>query len=312
MAKFLNTGGLNEWIPKVIENAEEELVILVPYIKTSERLFKALKKANKNEVEILLVYKEESLTNFEKQKLLSLENLNLMHHPNLHAKCYTNGWETIIGSMNMYEYSEENNREMGILLHLKDIVDDKIDSNNKSNVLSFSGISGDEESIFEDVILEVQSIVNSAKMERPSKETEEYGFDFEILKTKKELCEASCMRLNQTFIHKKFVPKKMYGKYRPFCKDFFDHLDLIIDYRFIFKFNYPRIRIEQIFERFKPSYDEFLFEGFKFYWNHPTEPIYLYVDNKYQVWSEDTNLEEVHQYAKKGFEELVFFLRKFI
>ena len=36
--------------------------------------------------------------------------------PNLHAKCYFNEDRMIITSMNMYEFSEKHNREMGVLL----------------------------------------------------------------------------------------------------------------------------------------------------------------------------------------------------
>ena len=39
MAKFLNTTLLNEWIPKLIDETERELVIIVPYIKTSDKMY---------------------------------------------------------------------------------------------------------------------------------------------------------------------------------------------------------------------------------------------------------------------------------
>lgn len=42
MAKFLNTTLLNEWIPKLINETQKELVIIVPYIKTSERIKKTV------------------------------------------------------------------------------------------------------------------------------------------------------------------------------------------------------------------------------------------------------------------------------
>ena len=35
---------------------------------------------------------------------------------NLHAKCYLNEKEALLTSMNLYEYSQEHNDEMGILV----------------------------------------------------------------------------------------------------------------------------------------------------------------------------------------------------
>ena len=46
---------------------------------------------------------------------------------NLHAKCYLNEKMAVIGSMNMYEFSEKNNREMGVLVtreHDPDVFED--------------------------------------------------------------------------------------------------------------------------------------------------------------------------------------------
>ncbi len=116
MAKFLNTDLLNEWILRLIEETERELIIIVPYIKTSGRVYKQLFEANKRGVETTIVYRENKLTPEEKRKFEALDNLNLMHHPNVHAKCYYNEKYMIIGSVNLYEYSEKNNREMGVLI----------------------------------------------------------------------------------------------------------------------------------------------------------------------------------------------------
>ena len=44
-----------------------------------------------------------------------LENLSLYYYHDLHAKCFFNEQEMVIGSMNLYNYSARN-REMGILL----------------------------------------------------------------------------------------------------------------------------------------------------------------------------------------------------
>jgi phosphatidylserine/phosphatidylglycerophosphate/cardiolipin synthase-like enzyme len=58
MALFLNTPKLNYWIPKLIEESKEELILIVPYIQTSENILNALNVADNKGVEITLIYRE--------------------------------------------------------------------------------------------------------------------------------------------------------------------------------------------------------------------------------------------------------------
>lgn len=69
MPVFLNTELLNHWIPRLIQETMRELVIVVPYIKTSENLFKELKNANERGVESTIIYRENKLSDFEKRNL---------------------------------------------------------------------------------------------------------------------------------------------------------------------------------------------------------------------------------------------------
>ena len=50
----------------------------------------------------------------------SIKNLTILEKKNNHAKCYLNEQRAIICSMNLYEYSEINNIEMGILITKKE------------------------------------------------------------------------------------------------------------------------------------------------------------------------------------------------
>lgn len=52
----------------------------------------------------------------ERNSLADLKDVELYYFENLHAKCYFNEEMMVITSMNMYEYSEVNNREMGVLI----------------------------------------------------------------------------------------------------------------------------------------------------------------------------------------------------
>lgn len=156
MAIFLNTPKLNHWIPKLIQESEKELILVVPYIQTSDNIYESLQTADKNNVEITLIYRENKLSEKEKLKLISLKNLNLLHHPNIHCKCYFNGQLLIVGSMNLYDYSEINNREMGVLIHHTSL-------NQKGEEDDWS--CGDDKALFDDAITEIREIVNGSKIE---------------------------------------------------------------------------------------------------------------------------------------------------
>lgn len=52
MAEFLNRKKLVEWIPKLIESSEKDLIIISPYIQISERILQLLRTAERKGVEI--------------------------------------------------------------------------------------------------------------------------------------------------------------------------------------------------------------------------------------------------------------------
>lgn len=116
MAEFLRTTGISHNIEEIIINAKEKLVIVSPYLKLTENLFERLKEKDSEKIEITFIYGKSELNEYEKKKLYSLSNLNLYFYRNLHAKCYYNESEMLITSMNLHEFSERNNREMGILI----------------------------------------------------------------------------------------------------------------------------------------------------------------------------------------------------
>ena len=120
MAEFLNKKKLLEWVPKLIETAGKELVIISPYIQISEKIFKLLKESEKRGVEITLIYKEVELSEKERKKFDEIENLNLLYQPNLHSKCIYNEKYLLVTSMNLYEFSQKHNREMGVLFRRTD------------------------------------------------------------------------------------------------------------------------------------------------------------------------------------------------
>lgn len=116
MASFLTTIGTSNQIEKILIEAKKELVLISPFLKISKTFFERLNDASKRDVRIKIVYGKDELRTSEQEQLKRLNNLELFFFENLHAKSYYNESEMVITSMNMYEFSEKNNREMGVFI----------------------------------------------------------------------------------------------------------------------------------------------------------------------------------------------------
>ncbi|MDO5979209.1 phospholipase D family protein [Flavivirga spongiicola] len=305
MAQFLNTTKLNYWIPKLIQEAEKELILIVPYIQTSDNIFKSLKVADERDIEIILVYRENKLSIKEKNKLLSLGNINLLHHPNIHCKCYFNGNWLIVGSMNLYDYSEKNNREMGVLFSNDDI-EEKENKQCLLNAFNFP----DDDDIFIDAINEIREIVNGSSAEKVSERTKSSSFEIEIIKTDQELEIERCNEINNHFLNKKFKPfENSKDEWFSRCDNFFDKVDVIFHHhRLAITLNLNEKQLKGLYKEWMKTYDEFEFKGFKYYWNYYSADILVYRDYKYD-W--DSIEEKEKLYYKKLNEGINLIIKKY-
>lgn len=116
MAKFLTTHSTASEIDTIIRNAQSWLVLISPYFQVGDIFLERLQDAGSKNVKITLVYGKTELKPEELKKLSNIKNVSLLYYENVHAKCYCNQDNAVITSMNLYEFSEKNNREMGILL----------------------------------------------------------------------------------------------------------------------------------------------------------------------------------------------------
>jgi hypothetical protein len=116
MAEFLTTSGTSHHIENIIIEAKSKLVLVSPYLQISKTLYERLKDASNRGVQITIIYGKDELKPNERNSLAQLKNIGLFYFENLHAKCYFNESTMVITSMNMYEFSEKNNREMGVLI----------------------------------------------------------------------------------------------------------------------------------------------------------------------------------------------------
>lgn len=116
MAKFLNTSGTSYHLETLIKSASERLVLISPYLQLSDRIKELLEDKNRLKIDVRLVYGKNQLKPEELAWLNTLDFVRPSFCKNLHAKCYLNESECIITSLNLYEFSQVNNNEMGVLI----------------------------------------------------------------------------------------------------------------------------------------------------------------------------------------------------
>jgi phosphatidylserine/phosphatidylglycerophosphate/cardiolipin synthase-like enzyme len=116
MAKFLDTTGVSYHLQQLINRANEKLVLISPYLKINDRIKQSLEDKNRLKIDIRIVYGKNELQPQENNWIKSMQSIRTSFCKDLHAKCYLNEKEAIITSMNLYEFSQVNNNEMGIYL----------------------------------------------------------------------------------------------------------------------------------------------------------------------------------------------------
>ncbi len=115
MVLILDTFETNTWISHTSEDARKHLVIICPYLKINEKLRRTIEIADRKGVSIFVIYGKRELDNETMAWLKGLRHSNIASIKDLHAKLYMNEEFAVISSMNLYEYSQVNNEELGVL-----------------------------------------------------------------------------------------------------------------------------------------------------------------------------------------------------
>lgn len=116
MARFLNTSATNYFLEELIKNAKERLVLISPFLKLNDRIKELLIDKDRLKIDVRIVYGKSELQPEEIRWLNELAYVRTSFCKNLHAKCYMNEELCIISSLNLYEFSQVNNNEMGVLI----------------------------------------------------------------------------------------------------------------------------------------------------------------------------------------------------
>lgn len=118
MSKFLDTQSISSELMVLIKNAKDKIVLVSPYLKVNSQIQERLKTKSKIGTlsEISIIYGKSELKQTELDWMKDVDDIRIFEKNNLHAKCYLNEERAIICSMNLYDYSQQNNIEMGILI----------------------------------------------------------------------------------------------------------------------------------------------------------------------------------------------------
>ncbi len=151
VAKFLTTLETSARIEKIVREAKEKLILMSPYLKMNKMFYDRLKDADTNGIKITFIYGKQGLVPDQLEQLSKLKSLEIFYCENLHAKCYCNEETMVITSLNLLEFSQSHNREMGILIKKQMDLE-----------------------LYNNAFIEIKSIINSSNIEKQSKINRSY------------------------------------------------------------------------------------------------------------------------------------------
>ncbi len=119
MADFLNTSKVTYCLEELIKKARKRIILISPYLRFNKRIRELIEDKARAGVQVHVVYGKRDLKQSETDWLRSLSTVVCSYCENLHAKCYLSESYAIITSMNLYEFSQVNNNEMGVFIRQK-------------------------------------------------------------------------------------------------------------------------------------------------------------------------------------------------
>lgn len=124
--RFISDDEINLELQYLIRDADDYLLLISPYIKLHDKLKRELQtKLNYHQLNICIVFGkneggfQKSLSKDDFEFLQQFPNIQIRYAPKLHAKYYASEDRAIFTSMNLHEYSQNNNIEVGIMIDVK-------------------------------------------------------------------------------------------------------------------------------------------------------------------------------------------------
>jgi hypothetical protein len=117
MVQYLNTQAAYAEIENIVNRAENKLVMMAPYIQINRTLLQKIFHASEHRnIDVSIICHTGDIKPEEMAAINRINRLELFDLPNLHANCIYNEKALIMTSLNLFDYSQINNRDMGALL----------------------------------------------------------------------------------------------------------------------------------------------------------------------------------------------------
>lgn len=188
MAKFLDTQAISNELMRLIKEAKDKIILVSYSFKVNPQIQERLKTKSKLGTlsEIVIVYGRTELKPSELSWIREIQDLKIYEKNNLHAKCYLNEDRAIICSMNLYDYSQQTNIEMGILIskeHDKEAYDELIE---EINNIKINGVRKKLEDLEKTNDQQARTLIQDERnIRKPTKDAEftpEQKLKFQVLK----------------------------------------------------------------------------------------------------------------------------------
>jgi len=117
--QFQRSDDLNKELRRIIEEADQELVIISPYIELSTRFNNALQQVSQKDTKVTIISRYEEKTLAKKDKklydALVAKGFELYLVDRLHSKLYFTQRKGILASVNFHKSSQQHSEEVGIV-----------------------------------------------------------------------------------------------------------------------------------------------------------------------------------------------------
>lgn len=143
MAEFKTTNMTAGCIEEMIADAEKKLVLISPYLQIDPRFIERMIHAARRGVQVTVVFGKNDLPDEQRERLTQIGRLKLYFCERLHAKCYFSEKALLVSSMNLYQYSVQNNFEMSVLVR-----------------------PAEDGKVYADAVREAEMIIAASKLER--------------------------------------------------------------------------------------------------------------------------------------------------
>jgi phosphatidylserine/phosphatidylglycerophosphate/cardiolipin synthase-like enzyme len=114
MAEFLDTTAISYNLERLLKTAQERIILISPYLKFRPRIRELIEDARCRKIRVQVVYGKSERCD-EIKYLRAFKDVSVIFCKTVHAKCYLNEQGGIITSLNLYDFSEAKNYEMGVM-----------------------------------------------------------------------------------------------------------------------------------------------------------------------------------------------------